>query len=137
MLRNGPNSVNFFTQRAPPHSSPSNDDTFQQSNRKMVNYSKFEAIVQAEVEDSHETTQHVLTLLDLMILLPPREEFPVPLSRASMTRHPPLDWASFIRFQMATDARDFIKCLRMPLEAFECLHKMLKVDIRRNKEMAQ
>ena len=42
----------------------------------MVNYSKFEAIVQAEVEESHETTQHVLTLLDLMILLPPREEFP-------------------------------------------------------------
>ena len=38
---------------------------------------------------------------------------------------------------MATDARDFIKCLRMPLEAFECLHKMLKVDIQRNKEMAQ
>ena len=103
----------------------------------MVNYSKFEAIVQAQVEDSHETTQHVLTLLDLMILLPPREEFPVPSSRASTTRHPPLDWASFIRFQMATDARDFIKCLRMPLEAFECLHKMLKVDIRRNKEMAQ
>ena len=103
----------------------------------MVNYSKFEAIVQAEVEDSHETTQHVLTLLDLMILLPPREEFPVPSSRASTTRHPPLDWASFIRFQMATDARDFIKCLRMPLEAFECLHKMLKVDIQRNKEMAQ
>ena len=29
----------------------------------MVNYSKFEAIVQAEVEESHETTQHVLTLL--------------------------------------------------------------------------
>ena len=103
----------------------------------MVNYSKFEAIVQAEVEESHETTQHVLTLLDLMILLPPREEFPVPLSRASMTRHPPLDWPLFIRFQMATDARDFIKCLRMPLEAFECLHKMLKVDIQRNKEMAQ
>ena len=58
----------------------------------MVNYSKFEAIVQAEVEESHETTQHVLTLLDLMILLPPREEFPVPSSRASTTRHPPLDW---------------------------------------------
>ena len=38
---------------------------------------------------------------------------------------------------MATDARDFIKCLRMPLEAFQCLHKMLKVDIQRNKEMAQ
>ena len=38
---------------------------------------------------------------------------------------------------MATDARDFIKCLRMPLEAFEWLHKMLKVDIQRNKEMAQ
>ena len=54
----------------------------------MVNYSKFEAIVQAEVEESHETTQHVLTLLDLMILLPPREEFPVPSSRASTTRHP-------------------------------------------------
>ena len=63
----------------------------------MVNYSKFEAIVQAEVEESHETTQHVLTLLDLMILLPPREEFPVPSSRASTTRHPPLDWPSFIR----------------------------------------
>ena len=66
----------------------------------MVNYSKFEAIVQAEVEESHETTQHVLTLLDHMILLPPREEFPVPSSRASTTRHPPLDWPSFIRFQM-------------------------------------
>ena len=48
----------------------------------MVNYFKFEAIVQAEVEESHETTQHVLTLLDLMILLPPREEFPVPSSWA-------------------------------------------------------
>ena len=59
----------------------------------MVNYSKFEAIVQAEVEESHETTQHLLTLLDLMILLPPREELPVPSSRASTTRHPPIGLA--------------------------------------------
>ena len=45
---------------------------------------------------------------------------------------PHLSWDLFIAQQQQEDPRDFIKCLRMPIEAFEHLHSLLEVKLQKN-----
>ena len=46
-----------------------------------------------------------------------------------------LSWEVFIAQQQQQDPRDFIKCLRMSIEAFEHLHSLLEVKLQKNKTM--
>ena len=63
------------------------------------------------------------------------EGSPVKQSRIPCPFAPHLSWDLFIAQQQQQDPRDFIKCLRMSIEAFEHLHSLLEVKLQKNKSM--
>ena len=63
------------------------------------------------------------------------EGSPVKQSRIPCPFAPRLSWEVFIPQQQQEDPRDFIKCLRMSIEAFKHLHSLLQVKLQKNKTM--
>ena len=99
-------------------------------------YSKHLEAEAMEEEGDEEDFLHLLKLIEFYSLTKnqrkkrspiPRNQSPIPIER--------LRWSTFARAQMARDPKDFVKSIRMPLEAFEALHEILEEFLSKNEEM--
>ena len=58
-----------------------------------------------------------------------------PESREKSTPLKRVNWETFKADNIGNNQADFIKCIRMPMDAFFLLHDLLKEDLRKNQEM--
>ena len=85
------------------------------------------------MESQHQNVEKIARLTEIIMLLKKnkkstrRRRSRIPLKR--------VDWKTFSEAHMKNNEKDFIKCLRMPLKAFEKLHEILKDDLHKNRRM--
>ena len=88
-----------------------------------------------EEESDEEDFLHLLKLIEFYSLAKKHRRSRSPIPRSQTPKVERLKWSTFVRAQMASDPKDFEKSIRMPLEAFEALHEILKESLNKNEEM--